>query len=235
MLVVLFQTWRSSFWFKNGGKGRKEQVLHPDVDASKLLVSTTWSHPQLGRTTPPGWELPYSFNMLDTLFLLCLFSPFRVKLFPLDQPTVRGSDSLKQLLLPLLSCADQEARCYIWQLWFCVLLILRGNCSCSIRFPRSLQTFSFLALGLGARPCLSDRCSGSELVHVSVSGYLWCVLLLFSASVRHFVLLLKYERCRRNKPNRRFPLVSTLMMRRSHTPAGSPLIANSCSVNTLWL
>jgi len=55
---------------------------------------------------------------------------------------------------------------------------------------------------------LSDRCSGSELVcacvGVCLSGYLWgwegwYVLSFFLASVRHFVLLLKYERCHINK------------------------------------
>jgi len=73
---------------------------------------------------------------------------------------------------------------------------------------------------------LSDRCSGSDLVclcvracvcvcvgvcacvclYVYVSlwvfigvGGLVCFIMLFLASVRHFVLLLKYEKCHINK------------------------------------
>ena len=75
----------------------------------------------------------------------------------------------------------------------------------------------FLALGPGARPCLCPiGAVGLSLcvcmcVHVCVclspylSVYLWgwegwfVLSLLFLASVRHFVLLLKYERCLINK------------------------------------
>ena len=102
---------------------------------------------------------------------------------------------------------------------------LCGGAPCG-RGPGAFSVWSapqgsfFLAFGSGARLLsLSDRCSGSELVCLYVracvrvwvclspylSGYLWgwegwCILsLLFLASVRHYVLLLKYERCHTNK------------------------------------
>ena len=70
------------------------------------------------------------------------------------------------------------------------------------------QGGSFLALGLGARPCFcligAVGLSLCVCVCLCLSGYLWgwegwYVLSLFLASVRHFVLLLKYERWHANK------------------------------------
>ena len=46
---------------------------------------------------------------------------------------------------------------------------------------------------------LSDRCSGSELVCLCVSGYLWGLVCFIIVVFSHFVLLLKYKRCHINK------------------------------------
>ena len=99
------------------------------------------------------------------------------------------------------------------------------------RGPGALSVWSapkggfFLALGLGARPCLCPigavglslcvcvcvHACACVCVHVCVcmslclSGYLWgwegwyVLSLLFLAYVRHFVLLLMYEKCHINK------------------------------------
>ena len=105
-------------------------------------------------------------------------------------------------------------------LWRCSLWSWPGS-PLSVVGPQG-WLFPCLRFGCPA-VSLSDRCSGSELVclyvhacvwvcvHVCIclspylSGYLWgwegwyVLSLLFLASVRHFVLLLKYERCHTNK------------------------------------
>ena len=110
----------------------------------------------------------------------------------------------------------------VWGLLSARVGAISGGAPCG-RGPGALSVWLapkggfFLALGLGAKPCLCliGAVGLSLCVHVCVrvcvcmspflSGYLWgwdgwyVLSLLFLASVRHFVLLLKYERCHINK------------------------------------